>query len=103
MSIFRSFTMTINLIIILSFSLFLFHPVYLSIATTLGRIFCAHFPYICNRDRKKVKQNFYDRDLSNDILVNNNVPNGIWDDNDVSVFYPDLQEMDDYQPYQPCT
>lgn len=58
------------------------------------------FSYICNRDRKKVKQNFYDRDLSN---VNNNVPNGVWDDNDVSVFYPDLQEMDDYQPYQPCT
>lgn len=74
-----------------------------TVCSTLVRTFI-HFRFIDIVDRKKVKQNFYDRDLSNDIVVNNNnLPNGIWDDSDVSVFYPDLQETENYQPYQQCT
>lgn len=50
-----------------------------------------------------VKPNIFDRDLSNDILINNNVPNGVWEDSDAGILYPDLQELEDYQAYQqPC-
>lgn len=35
-------------------------------------------------------------DLSNDIMVNN-VPNGVWEDSDAGIMYPDLQDFEDYQ------
>lgn len=48
-----------------------------------------------------VKQNYFDSGLPNDILFNNNVPSGIWDDTDASALYPDLNDFEDYQAYQP--
>lgn len=51
--------------------------------------------------RTKVKQNFYEPGLANDFLLNNNIPNGVWDDAEASALYPDLQELEDYPAYQP--
>lgn len=46
----------------------------------------------------------FEHDLSNDILINNNdIPNGVWEDSDAGILYPDLQDLDEYSPYsQPC-
>lgn len=46
-----------------------------------------------------VNPNIYGRDLSNDIILNNNIPHGVWDDGDASILYPELQEYDDYNTY----
>lgn len=27
----------------------------------------------------------------------NNVPNGVWEDSDAGIMYPDLQDFEDYQ------
>lgn len=47
----------------------------------------------------KVKQNYYEPGLPNDIFFNN-VPNGVWDGPIGNALYPDLQELDDYPIYQ---
>jgi len=49
--------------------------------------------------KRGVNQNIYGRDLSNDIAVNNNIPRGVWDDDDASVLYPELQDYEDYNSY----
>lgn len=50
--------------------------------------------------KRGVSQNIYGRDLSNDIAVNNNIPRGVWDDDDdASILYPELQDYEDYNSY----
>lgn len=47
-----------------------------------------------------VKQNYFEPNLMNDIQFNNNVPAGVWDDPDN--VYPDINDFEDYQSYQPA-
>lgn len=36
------------------------------------------------------------KDISNELYANN-IPNGVWDDSEPALLYPDLQDLDDYQ------
>lgn len=47
-----------------------------------------------------VKQSYFEPNHLNDIQLNSNVPAGVWDDPDN--VYPDINDFEDYQSYQPA-
>lgn len=51
---------------------------------------------------KIVKQNFYEPGMPSDLLFNNNVPVGVWDDPEENSPFSEFQDIEDYpQYYQP--
>lgn len=50
----------------------------------------------------EVKQNFYEPGMPSDLLFNNNIPAGNWDDPEENSPYAEFQDLEDYpQYYQP--
>lgn len=50
----------------------------------------------------KVKQNFYEPGMPSDLLFNNNIPAGNWEDPEENSPYAEFQDLEDYpQYYQP--
>ncbi|XP_055295321.1 uncharacterized protein LOC129565023 [Sitodiplosis mosellana] len=52
--------------------------------------------------KRGVKQNFYEPGMPSDLLFNNNIPAGNWDDPEENSPYAEFQDLEDYpQYYQP--
>lgn len=50
-----------------------------------------------------MKQSYYEPGMPRDVLFNNNVPAGIWDDTEENGPLSEFQDLDDYpQYYQPA-
>lgn len=51
-----------------------------------------------------VKQSFYEPGMQSDLLFNNNIPVGTWDDPEENSPFSEFQDLEDYPQYyqQPC-